>query len=187
MKIYTRKGDRGETAMLGGGRVLKSNSRIRALGALDELNAALGGVAADARTPAEVRSFLDRVQSILFEAGASLASIDPEPWSPLLAAETTWLEAEIDRMEAELAPLTRFVLPGGGPIGAALHSARAVARRAECQSVEASAGDEIRVPLLTWLNRLSDALFVLARTANRIAGVPETPWESQAAKGGGNR
>jgi cob(I)alamin adenosyltransferase len=184
MKIYTRKGDRGETAMLGGGRVQKSDPRIRALGALDELNANLGRVAADAATPREIRPFLDRVQNDLFEAGASLASGDPGPWDRLLAAETTWLEGEIDRMEEALPPLTRFLLPGGSPCGAALHAARAVARRAESQAVEAAQEDAARVPLLTWLNRLSDALFVVARTANRLAGVTETPWESQARRGG---
>ena len=184
MKIYTRKGDRGETAMLGGGRVPKSDPRIRALGSLDELNAALGRVVADPLTPRELLPFLQRVQAVLFEAGASLASPDPDPWDALLAAETAWIEVEIDRMEESLPPLTRFVLPGGGVVGAELHAARAVARRAESQAVEAAAGEAARFPLLTWLNRLSDALFVLARTANRLAGVVETPWESQAQRGG---
>jgi cob(I)alamin adenosyltransferase len=182
MKIYTRKGDRGQTSMLGGGRVPKSDPRIRALGALDELNARLGGIAAQPSVPPEIHPILLRVQSVLLEAGAALASSDPEPWSALLAAETAALEAEIDRMERDLPPLTRFILPGGSSTGAALHEARAIARRAESQAVEACGGDESRVPLLTWLNRLSDALFVLARTANRLAGADDVPWESRTGK-----
>lgn len=170
--------------MLGGGRVSKSDPRIRALGALDELNATIGLVLAEPSMPPSLRPFLDRTQSVLFEAGAALASGDPSERDELLRGETEWLESEIDRMEAELAPITRFILPGGSPAGALLHLARAVARRAEAQAVEAIVGDESRVPFLTWLNRLSDALFVLARFANRLKNAPETLWESRAGKGG---
>jgi cob(I)alamin adenosyltransferase len=182
MKIYTRKGDRGETATLGGGRLLKSDARIRALGMLDELNATFGVVLSDPGIPAAVGDPLRRIQSILFEAGAALASPDPSPSDALFATETAWLEQVIDQLEAELPALTRFILPGGTRLAAELHRARAVARRAECQAVEAAGGDEGRGPFLAWVNRLSDALFVFARTANRLAGVEDVAWESRSGR-----
>lgn len=184
MRIYTRKGDRGDTATLGGGRLRKSDPRIRALGMLDELNAAIGAVLAGAGVPEPLQAPLRRIQGTIFEAGTALASPDPSGTDPVFAAETAWLESEIDRMEAELPPLTRFILPGGSVAAAGLHGVRTVARRAECQAVEAACGEDSRMPFLTWLNRLSDALFVYARTANRMAGVADTLWESRR---GGNR
>lgn len=184
MKIYTRKGDRGETAMLGGGRVSKADPRIRALGSLDELNASFGRLLAAPDFPGELRPFLERVQNVLFEAGAALASLDAGPWDALFREESDRLEREIDAWEGNLPPLTRFVLPGGAPSAAGLHWARTVARRAESFAVEAAGADPSRVPLLTWLNRLSDALFVAARTANRLAGASEVYWQSRAGPGG---
>lgn len=175
MRIYTRKGDGGETAMLGGGRLPKSDARIRALGTLDELNATLGVVLSGGGLPAEVAAALARIQHVLFEAGAALAA--PAGGSTgHFRQETLWMEETIDAWEAGLPPLTRFILPGGAPGGASLHWARTVARRSECQVVEAFAPDPARLPVLMWLNRLSDLLFVAARTANRAAGEEETQW-----------
>jgi cob(I)alamin adenosyltransferase len=187
MRIYTRKGDRGDTGTLSGGRVRKSDSRIRALGCLDELNAQIGLLLAGGGVPGPLQVSLRRIQDVIFEAGATLASSDPAGGDALFAAETAWLEAEIDKLEAELPPLTRFILPGGSAAAAGLHLVRTVARRAECQAVEAACGEDARMPLLTWLNRLSDALFVYARTANRLAGQSDTPWESRQQKSQGQR
>lgn len=184
MRIYTRKGDGGETAMLGGGRVPKSDARIRALGTLDELNAALGLALAETDFPEALRGALARVQNVLFEAGAVLASSDATAHE-LFARETAWLEETIDGWESELPALTRFVLPGGSRAGSTLHWVRTVARRGECQVVEAFAADPARLTVLTWLNRLSDALFVAARTANRLAGIGETEWVSTRETGRG--
>jgi cob(I)alamin adenosyltransferase len=178
MRIYTRKGDRGDTGTLGGGRLRKSDPRIRALGFLDELNAQIGVVLAGGGVPEPLQAPLRRIQDVLFEAGAALASPDPAGSDALFVAETVWLESEIDRLEGALPPLTRFILPGGSAAAAGLHLVRTVARRAECQVVEAACGEDARMPLLTWLNRLSDGLFVYARTANRLAGGTDTLWES---------
>jgi cob(I)alamin adenosyltransferase len=179
MRIYTRKGDRGDTGTLGGGRLRKSDSRIRALGFLDELNAEIGVVLAGSCVPEPLQAPLRRIQDVIFEAGAALASPDPSGSDALFEAETAWLESEIDRLEEALPPLTRFILPGGSVAAAGLHLVRTVARRAECQVVEAACGEDARMPLLTWLNRLSDALFVYARTANLLAGGTDTLWESR--------
>ncbi len=179
MKIYTRKGDRGRTSVLGGGVLSKADARIRALGALDETNAALGVILASNDLPDPIRKTLERVQNVLFEAGAALASVDASTGASLFAVETIWLESEIDRVEEQLRPLQNFILPGGGTAGALLHWARTVARRAETFLVEAAGNEEARVPLVTWFNRLSDALFVLARLANALQGIPETVWESR--------
>jgi cob(I)alamin adenosyltransferase len=131
MKIYTRKGDRGDTATLGGGRLRKSDPRIRALGMLDEVNAAIGALLAGAAVPAPLQAPLHRIQEVLFEAGTALASPDPSATDAFFVGETGWLESEIDRMEAELPPLARFILPGGSVAAAGLHGVRTVARRAE--------------------------------------------------------
>jgi cob(I)alamin adenosyltransferase len=185
MRIYTRKGDRGDTGTLGGGRLRKSDARIRALGFLDELNAQIGVVLAGAGVPDPLRAPLRRIQDAIFEAGTALASPDPAGSDSLFVAETAWLESEIDRMEAVLPPLSRFILPGGSTAAAGLHLVRTVARRAECQAVEAACGEDARMPLLGWLNRLSDALFVYARTANRLAGETDALWESRRQPQGG--
>jgi cob(I)alamin adenosyltransferase len=177
-RIYTKAGDAGRTGYLGKGRLAKDHPRIAALGSLDELNAAIGMVLADRDLLSSVASRLRRIQNTLFDAGASVASADPERGKLLLDAETGWLEELIDRIELELDPLERFILPGGSRAGAGLHWARTVSRRAERDLVHAFGRDVKRTYLLRYLNRLSDALFVLARQANRLDGVAETPWES---------
>jgi cob(I)alamin adenosyltransferase len=188
MRIYTRKGDHGQTGILGGGRLSKSDSRIRALGALDETNAALGLVLSTPEVPEEIRRVVLRIQVALFHVGAALASLDMTTAAEFFESETLWLEEEIDRAEGAIPELTRFILPGGGQVGAGLHWARTLARRAENQVVAAleeegeggkpGAG---RFPLAAWLNRLSDALFVLARLANHQEGVAETTWSPKGA------
>jgi cob(I)alamin adenosyltransferase len=179
VKIYTRTGDAGETALFDGSRVSKANPRVDAYGHIDELNAVLGQARAAGVDPA-LDAWLDRLQRDLFALGAQLADpaarIAPRVTKAALGPEdTARLEGWIDQAEAELPPLRRFVLPGGSPAGAALHLARTVCRRAERQIV--GLGPEAVDPeLLAWVNRLSDLLFVLARLANARAGVPDQEW-----------
>ncbi|HEV3484991.1 MAG TPA: cob(I)yrinic acid a,c-diamide adenosyltransferase [Vicinamibacterales bacterium] len=179
MKIYTRTGDSGHTALFDGTRVPKSDPRVSAYGDVDELNAWLGFVAATT-ADAQLRGMLERMQRDLFALGARLA--DPShrianrvTKAAVTSEDTTRLEGWIDELESELAPLRRFILAGGVPAGAALHVARTVCRRAERAMV--SLGEDAFEPeLLIYMNRLSDLLFVMARAANRRAGAPEVEW-----------
>jgi cob(I)alamin adenosyltransferase len=175
MKIYTRGGDRGETALLGGGRVPKSHQRIEAYGTVDELNSLLGLVRAS-WSDSPIDDELAAVQSDLFEVGALLASPGSERFPGAAADRILQLEKRIDAMESGLEPLTSFILPGGSLAAAWLHLARTVCRRAERLVVGLEReGAELR-ETIPYLNRLSDFLFVAARLANRQAGVPDVPW-----------
>lgn len=172
MKIYTRTGDQGETGLFGGPRVRKDAARIEACGTVDELNSALGLVRAES-LPEDIDALLRRVQHELLAVGAELGTPDPVTHATRTIGpeHVQALEAEIDHYEAGLQPLEGFVLPGGDRAGAALHLARAVCRRAERRLVTLTAGGGERVSsaLLGYLNRLSDLLFVLARTAGARA------------------
>jgi cob(I)alamin adenosyltransferase len=184
VKIYTRRGDRGETDLLGGGRVAKDHPRVAAYGAVDELNAQLG-VAAAATRHDDVRALVQRIQAELFALGALLASPDAELRAKSgiaepSAAQIAFLEARIDTLEAELEPLRRFVLPGGGPAAAAFHVARTVCRRTEREAVALGRTEAVGATVLTYLNRLSDLLFVLARVENRRAGIADVEWAPRA-------
>ena len=183
MKIYTRTGDAGMTGLYGGGRVLKSDLRISACGSVDEVNACLG-LCRSADLPEEVDSLLARLQHEMFALGAELASPGgAAPGSILLDdADVARAEAAIDRFDAELPALKTFVLPGGSPASSLLHVARAVCRRAERDVVALGQTATVRPAALIYLNRVGDLLFVLARYANRFAGVSDVPWEK---KGGG--
>ncbi len=180
MKVYTRRGDAGETDLFGGVRVPKHHRRVSAYGDVDELNASIGGAAA-ATADAGIRELLQGVQSALFDVGAQLATPDPARQEksaiPTIAPEDVrQLELEIDRLETELAPLKNFILPGGTAASAALHLARAICRRAERSVVSLAAEESVGETTLCYLNRLSDLLFVLARVENRRAGVDDVPW-----------
>jgi cob(I)alamin adenosyltransferase len=187
MKIYTRTGDAGSTALFGGTRVAKDALRVEAYGTVDELNACLG-VALVALTGEmlELRPLLLALQSELFDLGAELATA-PERrherltarLAPIDAPQVAALEGAIDHYEALLVPLHSFVLPGGVAAAAALHHARTVARRAERCMVSLAAQEPLNPELLRYVNRLSDLLFVLARTANRLAGVEDVPWTAR--------
>ncbi|MBS1961407.1 MAG: cob(I)yrinic acid a,c-diamide adenosyltransferase [Bdellovibrionales bacterium] len=170
MKIYTKKGDQGETGLFGGDRVPKDHLRIRAYGTLDELNAALGLVTGDAR--------VRRIQGELFQLGAELATPRGKTASVALVdlAEVRALETEIDAMEKLLSPLTHFILPGGTPAASYLHVARTICRRAEREIVILHRAEPLRPVVLEYVNRLSDYLFVAARAANHAAGVADVPW-----------
>lgn len=178
MKIYTKEGDSGETGLYGGQRVWKNALRVVTYGTVDECNAALG-LALTGITDAEANAVLVRIQGELFEVGADLATpLERGETVPRVqAAETTRLEEEIDRFEAELDPLRHFILPGGSAAGAHLHLARAICRRAERHLVTLSQAEPINPEVGRYLNRLSDHLFVMARLVNHRAGVSETKWE----------
>jgi cob(I)alamin adenosyltransferase len=186
-KIYTRVGDGGETALFGGGRVRKDDSRVEALGSVDELNAAIGVVRMELlRGGAQpgLDGLLSRIQHRLFDFGAELAT--PEPGSHAMCRirdrHVAELEAEIDRYEAGLEPLRAFILPGGGPAAAQLHLARCICRRAERRLVALAATEPIRGELVRYVNRLSDLLFVLARAANRVECVPDVIWKQDSGE-----
>ncbi|ABY36647.1 MAG TPA: cob(I)yrinic acid a,c-diamide adenosyltransferase [Chloroflexus aurantiacus] len=177
MKIYTRTGDAGETGLFGGQRVRKDDLRVQAYGTVDECNAALGVARAAGPDPA-LDAVLAVVQNQLFVVGADLASPGESPYIPRVSAElTSFLEEQIDAMEAELSPLKQFILPGGHPVAAHLHLARTICRRAERVVVTLATEEEVRPEILTYLNRLSDFLFVAARIANARAGVSDVPWQ----------
>jgi cob(I)alamin adenosyltransferase len=179
VKIYTKTGDAGETGLFDGARVLKSDSRVDAYGEVDELSAWLGLVRAH-QPGSDLDAMLDSLQRDLFAVGAALA--DPRrriaarvDKAVIVADDVARLEDWIDRLEESVPPLRRFVLAGGAPAGALLHVARAVCRRAERRivSLGAQAVDPV---VLAYVNRVSDLLFVMARTINSRAGVPETEW-----------
>ena len=180
MKIYTKTGDRGETGLFGGPRVRKSDARVSAYGEVDELNAAIGVVRTGVEDP-EIEAHLARVQQELFCVGAELATPQGararSAIPPVDARWVTELEVAIDAWEAELPPLSHFVLPGGTRTAAVLHLARCTCRRAERRVVALAAEAEVAPVVLAYLNRLSDFLFVAARIANHRAGRPEVPWE----------
>ena len=181
MKIYTRTGDEGATGLFGGGRLLKCDPRFAAIGSLDELNAHLGLCRA-ASLPVDVDELAGRLQHDLFALGAELASPNASSVDAgfLTPEDVEHMEAEIDRFEASLPPLRNFILPGGSATAAAVHVARAVCRRAERDLVALAQTSPVRGPLLQYVNRVGDLLFVLARYCNAAAGVPDVPWEKRS-------
>lgn len=179
MKIYTRTGDKGNTGLFGGQRVPKSSVRLHAYGTLDELNAVLGVIVADSSLAPALKPQLIKIQMLLFQIGADLAT-PLESKAKILrmnAEPAKTLEKWIDEMEKELPTITRFILPGGSIVGAKLHEARTVCRGAERLIVELSEKEKITEDIITIINRLSDYLFVAARYANKHLGVPETEVE----------
>jgi len=170
-RIYTRTGDRGETALGDGTRVAKHAARVEAYGTVDETNATVG--LARLHAAGEIDAQLARIQNDLFDLGADLCrpamAMDAEAEYPPLRvtpAQAARLEAEIDAMNAGLKPLRSFVLPGGSALAAQLHLCRTVSRRAERLTVALAAAEEVNPAAITYLNRLSDWFFVAARVAN---------------------
>ena len=185
LKIYTKTGDRGETGLFGGQRVPKDHARVEAYGDVDELNSVIGIAVAKLHEAGEtvLAEALRAVQSDLFTVGANLATPAPEDGGressfipSLPEGRVEELEAWIDAAEGELEPLKSFVLPGGTGAAAYLHLARTVCRRAERRVVSLSHQAQVGAEWITYLNRLSDLLFTLARLANRRAGVDDVPW-----------
>jgi len=178
MKIYTKTGDKGETALFGGGRVPKSSPRVAAYGDVDELNAWLGAARAWC-ADAEIRAALERIQGELFVVGAILATPNPVRRKgerfELSVERIHALEREIDAWDAELEELRSFILPGGGKAAAIVHVGRAACRRAE-RAVVGLEADDLPPSLVPYLNRLSDWLFTCARALNRREGISEAAW-----------
>ena len=181
-RIYTRGGDAGETSLGDGSRVSKLDGRIGAYGTVDELNSLLG-VALAGDCPQELRATLERVQNELFDLGADLAV----PWGiegrlRIDQMQIDALEADCDRFNADLPELRSFVLPGGTETAARLHVARTVCRQAERDALAAGQEHEVDPLVHVYLNRLSDLLFILARSANAGAGRDEPLWKPGATR-----
>jgi cob(I)alamin adenosyltransferase len=180
VKVYTRTGDGGETGLVDGSRVGKDHPRVAAYGDVDELNAVLGLVRAEAGSGA-LDGLLRGLQRDLFAIGAQLADPQARVGERKAKAAVTpdhvsRLEAAIDEREAGLPPLRAFILPGGSRSGALLHLARTVCRRAERSVVALSREEEVDPQVVVYVNRLSDLLFVLARDANQAQGTSEDTW-----------
>ena len=182
-RIYTKTGDLGETGLGDGSRISKASLRVTAIGAVDETNSAIGIARLDSEGDAD--AMLSRIQNDLFDLGADLCAPEegrkPEDRLRISGAQIERLEREIDAMNEKLEPLTSFVLPGGTALAARLHLARAIARRAEAAMVALAAQEKINEAALRYANRLSDHLFVMARTANN-SGMGDVLWVP-----GGNR
>ncbi len=174
--IVTKGGDKGETGLYGGKRVPKNHPRIRAVGAVDELNGFLGLAAAEPETPAALRDDLNYLQHLLFRVGADLATpLDAKSQTNRIEdSHVKDLEARVIAIESTLPAQTKFLLPGGTRISATLHLARTVCRRAEREVVTLKREEPVNDQAGIFLNRLSDYLFLLARKANIDAGHPET-------------
>ncbi len=173
-RLYTRTGDDGSTGLGDGSRIAKNHLRVEALGDVDELNSVLGVLLAEA-VPEDTRALLSRIQHDLFDLGAELCipghRVIPE-------GRAQELEGEIDRHNASLSPLKEFILPGGSRSAALCHLARTVCRRAERRLVALGREDAVSGASLRYLNRLSDLLFVVARTLNRSSGGSDVLWQS---------
>lgn len=181
MKIYTKTGDSGSTALFGGGRVSKDHVRVAAYGDVDELNSVIG--LARATPPVDFEdALLESIQRDLFSIGGHLATPDPDKVrkalekASLSADRVAQFEQVMDAADRELPPLTAFVLPAGTPKAATLHVARTVCRRAERLVVHLAAQEPVPDLFLVYLNRLSDLLFTLARLANHRAGTGDVTW-----------
>lgn len=180
-KIYTRTGDGGSAGLVDGSRVSRSSARMAAIGDIDEANAAIGGAIA-ALPASQLRNRLLMIQNDLFDLGADAATPgEIEGALRIVAAQVERLEQEIDAMNADLAPLTSFILPSGPPAVAALHLARAVTRRAERSAVALHEAEPLNPFLLAYLNRLSDHLFVSARHAAAREG-GDVLWQPGASR-----
>jgi cob(I)alamin adenosyltransferase len=181
--VYTRGGDDGTTALGSGQRVPKTAPRVVAYGTVDELNALIG-VIRNTAPAAELSGTLERIQNELFHLGADLCIPEADkaraPGPRIEARHVKGLETLIDSLNAQLEPLANFILPGGTAAAAALHVARAVCRRAERDVSALAQSETIGPQVIAYLNRLSDALFVMARFENKSAGVAEPLWDSRA-------
>jgi cob(I)alamin adenosyltransferase len=181
MKIYTKTGDTGETGLFRGSRVAKHDPRVEAYGNVDELNAVIGALLPEIRTP-EIHKLLSSIQHELFAIGADLATPSQQKEDPELrihAKLVLALEDQIDHFDAALKPLQQFILPGGSKGGALLHYARTVCRRTERSITKLNSEQKINPEILRYMNRLSDLFFVLARFENQAAGAAEVPWKKR--------
>lgn len=176
-RIYTRTGDQGDTGLGDGSRVAKDAARVEAYGTVDELNSVIGLLRTHALSE-PLDEWLGEIQHRLFDLGGELCI----PGHSIISdAHVTALEHWLDRLNDALEPLADFILPGGSPAAAACHLARTVCRRAERRVVTLQAQETVNGPALRYLNRLSDLLFVMARSLNRAAGVPDVLWQRPAS------
>lgn len=189
-KIYTRTGDTGQTALGNGARVAKYDLRVSAYGTVDEVNATLGLARLHSAEASEMALALARISNDLFDLGADLCTPDlendataPYPRLRIIAAQVDRLEAEIDAMNAHLAPLRSFILPGGSALAAHLHLCRTTCRRAERLTVELAAHEPVNPEAVKYLNRLSDWFFVAGRIAND-KGAADVLWVPGLTRGG---
>ncbi len=192
-KVYTRTGDGGSTRLAGGQQVSKDSLRVEAYGTVDELSASIGLARAmnEEATPAiaaakRLEQDLRWVQNKLFDVGSLLATAPGQTFKnmpTIKARDTVKLERMIDRCQKDLAPLKEFILPGGGKVSATLHQARTICRRAERICVGLAKEEPLDAEIIKFLNRLSDALFVLARWVAKTQGEPEFLWERNTVQG----
>lgn len=182
-KVYTKTGDDGTTGLGGGQRVPKDALRIEVYGTVDELNSAIGIALAGGLDP-EVAAHCRRIQNELFHLGSDLCVLEEDkarmPVPRIESHHVDALERAIDAMNEAVGPLTNFILPGGAPGAAHLHLARTICRRAERLAVALARGEQVGPSVVVYLNRLSDALFVMARYENRYRGISDTTWDSRA-------
>ena len=177
VKIYTKTGDDGTTGLIGNIRVKKSNPRIAAYGAVDELNAALGMILSS-KLGKNIHNLLTKIQNDLFVVGADLANPNLKNKSNRVTSQMVlFLEKEIDRLEEQLPKITFFILPGGDLIASQVHLARAICRRSETYIVKLSEIEKINNESLIYINRLSDLLFVIARTINKRKKISDVAWK----------
>ncbi len=185
MKVYTKKGDKGTTSLLGATHILKSELRIRAYGHVDELNSNIGLLTAyikDVPQSAKRQSILDFLQNLqfqLFHIGSHLACTSQKLLNELPALQEIWikhLEEQIDSMTNNLSPLKNFIIPGGSKAASQAHICRVVCRRTECVCVDLSCQEDIKPVILIYLNRMSDYLFVLSRYINYLQKNPDVIW-----------
>jgi cob(I)alamin adenosyltransferase len=177
VKIYTKTGDDGSTGLIGGKRVQKSNPRIIAYGAIDELNSSLG-IVLSSNLDDDIADLLIRIQNDLFVVGADLANADLKNTKNRITSDMVqFLEENIDKLEKELSPITYFILPGGDIFASQLHMARAISRRAETCIVHLAELEEINKGCQIYMNRLADLLFVLARLVNKRKIIKDIAWK----------
>lgn len=185
MPIYTRTGDDGTTGLFGGPRVTKDHIRVETYGQVDELNSTLGWCMV-ACPHEELLTPLRTIQAQLFDIGADLATPADSPYAGKIQrvgeAHIKALEMEIDRLTGLVEPMRYFILPGGSELAARLHMARTVCRRAERWCVRLAAQDQIGPWVVTYINRLSDLLFTMARRANQLAKVEDVPWKANRSE-----
>ena len=177
MKIYTKTGDEGKTSLFDNSRVWKSDERIMSYGAVDELNSSIG-VALSLELDPEIKDILIKIQNDLFIVGSDLANPKMSDKKIRTTPEMiTFLEQKIDLLEPQLEPLTSFILPGGTLLASILHLSRTISRRAETHVVALSRNEEINKDAAIYLNRLSDLMFILARSVNNRKGKPDIVWK----------
>ena len=177
MKIYTKTGDEGKTSLFDNSRVWKSDQRIMSYGAVDELNSSFG-VALSMELDPEIKDILIRLQNDLFIVGSDLANPDmSDNKIRTTKVMITFLEQKIDLLEPQLEPLTSFILPGGTLLASILHLSRTISRRAETHVIALSQNEEINKDAAIYLNRLSDLMFILARTINQRKNIPDIVWK----------